>query len=648
MTPIQQMFLGVGGATKTYIDDVFSAYVYAGNSSTQSIDNGIDLSGEGGMTWIKGRDDTVSHFLYDTVRGAGEQINTDSTTDKHTDTNRFSSFNSNGFTLGNNSYTNDSSYTYSSWSFRKAKGFFDVVTFTQDSGTPTNQRISHGLGSAPGMIWMKCTSDVRDWFCYHRSLGKDKYFKLNDTGAAANATNGWGTSEPDATEFGFNAYEFGVSTGSTYVAYLFAHDNQSYGEEADQSIIKCGTFNKASSGTDVEVDVGWEPQFVFTTMYEGPSSRGLVDQMRGLFSNENARFLKADTNNQENNTTTKLLSATGFKQGGDQGNWIYMAIRFPDGYVAKPLEAGTEVFAMDNGSASTTIPTFDSGFAVDMSLIRNRYDGSTANWELGQRIMDSKFVYANLTNGEATSGKYHWDSNEGVHTGVSGEYDSSSLAWMWKRGKGMDSVYYTGNGNNTDGANAHAHSLGQAPEMIWIKTLGDGGYSGVTHWTCSHKALNGGTNPWQYTVQLNQNNAEAATSNFGNTAPTSTNFYVGEPGNARSNDNGARYLAVLFASVEGISKVGSYTGDGTEDGSKTVTFGFQPRVVLIKKYNSTGNWMLFDSLRGNTKYLYVDSSDAQQTAASPARLSFTATGITLTSAAVGNTDGDSYLYYAHA
>ena len=58
--------------------------------------------------------------------------------------------------------------------------------------------------------------------------------------------------------------------------------------------------------------------------------------------------------------------------------------------------------------------------------------------------------------------------------------------------------------------------------------------------------------------------------------------------------------------------------------------------------------MLFDSLRGNTKYLYLNSQDAQQTAGSPARLSFSSTGITLTSSSVGNENGDGYIYYAHA
>ena len=179
--------------------------------------------------------------------------------------------------------------------------------------------------------------------------------------------------------------------------------------------------------------------------------------MRGMYSGmSQTPHLRANSTNAEQDTSyyrIDVSSGTGFApfttDNGLNGNgdeYIYIALRRPDGYVGKPAEAGTDVFAMDTGNGSTTIPTFDSGFPADMSLVRNRYDGSTSNWELGSRLLGSKFVYPNLTNSEATSGKYHWDSNQGVHTSASGEYDSDSFAWMWKRGQGFDVGTYTGNG----------------------------------------------------------------------------------------------------------------------------------------------------------------------------------------------------------
>ena len=64
MTPIQQLFLGTGSAvaTKTYVDDVFSTFVYTGNSSARSINTGLDMT-EGGLVWIKNRDQAYNHSL---------------------------------------------------------------------------------------------------------------------------------------------------------------------------------------------------------------------------------------------------------------------------------------------------------------------------------------------------------------------------------------------------------------------------------------------------------------------------------------------------------------------------------------------------------------------------------------------------------
>ena len=81
MSPIQQMLLGVGAvATKTYVDDVFSTYLYTGNQTAgHTITNGIDLANKGGLVWIKGRESAFQHELVDTVRGAGYVLKSDST-----------------------------------------------------------------------------------------------------------------------------------------------------------------------------------------------------------------------------------------------------------------------------------------------------------------------------------------------------------------------------------------------------------------------------------------------------------------------------------------------------------------------------------------------------------------------------------------
>ena len=88
-----------GAGSKTYVDDVFSTYLYDGTAGSQSINNGIDLSGEGGMTWIKTRTQNFEPVLFDTARGAQKVIRSDVTTGELTYADGLTSFNNNGFTM---------------------------------------------------------------------------------------------------------------------------------------------------------------------------------------------------------------------------------------------------------------------------------------------------------------------------------------------------------------------------------------------------------------------------------------------------------------------------------------------------------------------------------------------------------------------
>ena len=119
---------GVGGAGLD-VDEVFSTYLYDGNGSTQTIINGIDLSGEGGLVWQKGRSLAYDHQLTDTERGVNKTLSTVNTASEAT-RQSVSQFNTNGFLVGTEGDTNANNQTYASWTFRKAEKFFDVVTYT--------------------------------------------------------------------------------------------------------------------------------------------------------------------------------------------------------------------------------------------------------------------------------------------------------------------------------------------------------------------------------------------------------------------------------------------------------------------------------------------------------------------------------------
>jgi hypothetical protein len=144
---------------------------------------------------------------------------------------------------------------------------------------------------------------------------------------------------------------------------------------------------------------------------------------------------------------------------------------------------------------------------------------------------------------------------------------------------------------------------------------------------------------------LNSNAAESITTNrWFNTAPTSNHITLGFSSDVNlSNTN---YIAMLFASVEGVSKVGYYTGTGS---TQTITTGFQPRFAIIKRVNATQHWYVFDTLRGwtsgNDQYIKLDLTDAQ----APADLGGpTSTGFQVGSDPTVGANGDKYIYYAHA
>ena len=87
-------------------------------------------------------------------------------------------------------------------------------------------------------------------------------------------------------------------------------------------------------------------------------------------------------------TTVFKIDANSNHVNGSTDNYIYLAIRRPDGSVGKPAEAGTDVFAMDTGTGSSTIPNFDSGFPVDFAL--DKSPASSGNWDAAARLISDK------------------------------------------------------------------------------------------------------------------------------------------------------------------------------------------------------------------------------------------------------------------
>ena len=334
--------------------------------------------------------------------------------------------------------------------------------------------------------------------------------------------------------------------------------------------------------------------------------------------------------------TTAGLGVTNAPTGE---TYIYMAIR--RGPLAPP-EAGTEVFKpltyTSSGSAGNKQTT---GFPVDLAIIAGRTD--TASWKhavIPRLTGGLQYLSTSSTAAETGTGSgLNLDDMTGyTFDGAPFNNSGSMYSLNWKRAPGyFDCVAYSGTGANRTVSH---NVLGVAPEMMWIK-----GRNYVENWAVYHKDV-GAT---KY-LMLNQTSAEATyTAAWNNTAPTSSVFTLG--GWNAVNENGYNYIAYLFASLAGVSKVGSYTGNGS---SQTINAGFTAgaRFILIKRTDSTGDWYVWDSVRGvvtgNSPHLSLNTTAAEVTSddsIDPDSSGFIVNQVAATNI---NVSSASYIYYAVA
>jgi hypothetical protein len=666
-----QAAAGQAGGAALNVEDVFSTYLYEGNASgqgatAQSITNNIDLSGEGGLVWIKNRNSggtsAWSHYLFDTERGATKYIRTNLNNAEGASNNSLSAFNSDGFTLGETNGTNNNGDSYASWTFRKAPKFFDVVTYTGD-GT-TNRKISHNLGSVPGFYLVKQLNDGRGWAGYHRGANggtnPEQYVvSISDEGAEADATY-WNDTAPTATEFTINNQTPINENGGSYVAYLWAHNDGDgeFGPDGDADIIKCGSYTGTGATPGPDINLGFEPQWILLTnvssAYDGWT---LFDNMRGLTApvdDDQKRRLVPHSSEAEASKTGFGVTPTGFGiLGGNAGLWnasgntyIYVAIR--KGPMAIP-ENATDVFDVNLTTSNQTVTT---GFPVDLQMSQYTGGGNTyvVDRMRGMATPSStmqKYLMTQSKNEQAEDTTGGIGFNNFTMTGFNHTLGSNEQAnWSWRRAPHFfDIVHYKGDGQNN---RQISHNLGVAPEMIIVKAFKTSG--SIVSWYVYHSGMDA-TAPEDFYMRLDQSDARTdEVLAWNDTAPTASNFTVSSLYN-NINGSGRHYIAYLYATLDGISKVGSYTGNGSATGP-TVDCGFSsgPRYVMIKEATGVGNWFVMDGamgiVAGNDPRLILNSSTSKQ---SSDYIDPTSTGFQIsTSSANINSNGETYIFYAIA
>jgi hypothetical protein len=287
----------------------------------------------------------------------------------------------------------------------------------------------------------------------------------------------------------------------------------------------------------------------------------------------------------------------------------------------------------------------DHGLYDVLRGVQNQLESNTTTAETAEATGLTAFgsdgftvgALAQLNTNTDTYVAWNWKANG---AGVSNTAGTITSTVSVNTTSGFSIVTYTGTGS----AATVGHGLGVAPAMIIVKNR-----DAADAWQVYHAANT--ANPETDYLVLNTTAATADNANrWNDTLPTSTVFSIGD--GVEVNTNTEDYVAYVFAQIAGYSAFGSYTGNGSANGPFVYT-GFRPAYLVVKRTNSTGNWLLHDSSRSPSNVsiaeLYLSASESEYTGANGMQVDFVANGFKLRSTvASNNASGGTYIYMAFA
>jgi hypothetical protein len=310
----------------------FAPKLYTGNGSTQSI-TGVGFAPD--LVYIKCRTDTFAPVMFDTVRGTTKALWTSENYAQQNDSDTITSFDSDGFTTGDDNKTNRSSQNYVAWCWNaggtevsntdgsltttvraNVDAGFSIIQYTDDGSTNT---IGHGLSSAPELWIVKKKTGAQDWYVGSTEIAATQAIRLNLTNAAY-TTGGWQNTYPTDSVININ-----IDTGD-YICYAF-HSVDGY--QKIGSYTGNGTANKEITG------LGFAPRFVMIKNLSDVGSWIIHDKARSP-SNPSTIHLRANTSGADDSGANERIDfdSDGFTLVGtgqninhsDGDTYMYLAI----------------------------------------------------------------------------------------------------------------------------------------------------------------------------------------------------------------------------------------------------------------------------------------------------------------------------------
>ena len=649
--------------------------LYTGTGASQSID-GCGYAPD--LVWTKSRNHGQNHELYDSVRGPQKYLLVDTTVAEGTVPNGLSSFDTDGFSVGNSSGSavNISGQSLVAWTWdagdnQPTTGISSVVY----SSAGVAQSIK-GFGFNPDLVWIKRRNAANNNQLFDSVRGS-QVLVTNETGAESNYSAYFKFTE-NSDGFDLPAASVNMNaSGGTYVAWGWDAGDGDPVTNTTGSINSTVKANdaigfsivsytgNATAGATVGHGLSAAPEMIitknrsatseWTTFVQAANSgNGQLGNLRLNRTNawEDSAIMWNDTS-----PTSTVFSLGSYSHvNGNGNNLIAYCFRSVTGVSKIDSYTGT-------GATGKVITTgFRPGFVmIKATSIASQswhiYDGSRNPFNpvtLRLHTNSSAAEDAVRPLGDFTDTGFTINSTQAqlnqngatyIYMAFKGSYsdhvsplnDTGSIDSRVKANpsKGFSIVTYTGDG----GADTIGHGLSVAPKFIITKTR-----SIVNAWNCYHASLGAGAK-----IFLSGTNASTASSTvWNNTSPTSTVFSVGD---ANTNGSGTTMVAYCFSEVAGYSKIDSYTGTGVA--GLSVTTGFRPAFVMTKRTNSTSNWNISDSRRSptgtaNTTALRANTTDTENTVGT-AYVKFTDTGFEITGTSTEtNANGGTYIYMAFA
>jgi hypothetical protein len=343
------------------------------------------------------------------------------------------------------------------------------------------------------------------------------------------------------------------------------------------------------------------------------------------------------------------------------------AFNLPNSTIVKGNTVMDATLYTGNGAARSITNT--AAFQPDLVWIKDRTTAySHVIYDSVRGVGTTKMLSSNLTDAEGSfpnnANLTAFNSNgfalgTTVSTDVTNNTGDAFVGWQWQAGQGATSSNTDGTITSTVSVNASAgfsvvtytgtgaaatvgHGLGVAPKMIIVKRR-----NSISDWYVYHVGM---ATPSNNTLFLNSTSGNAASTAWNNTSPTSSVFNIGTLDAV--NNSGSTYVAYCWSDIAGFSKFGSYTGNGSLDGT-FVYLGFRPKYVLMKQTNASGaSWVVWDSVRGaynaNNLDLFPNLANAEL-ASNLDLIDMLSNGFKLRGTGTGsNASGGNYIYAAFA